>query len=249
MAATYWIKLFVDWMALPTLALLLGVLFYRKYQKEFPFFVAYVLAADAVGLSRLVASHSARAFYYYVYWISDVVVAVFAFVATYELFIKRLFPAFYKVRLFRNLFPIVAAVITVFGALTALYGGKLAVLLITVRAYELLRLTILFFFVALMVVMGRRWSKPEFGIAFGFGLDVSATFAMLAIFARNGNVGGIVNRVPTLAYDFACLIWLYCFWTARKSASIPSAPLSTEALHEAKRWEESLKDFVSHGKR
>jgi hypothetical protein len=97
--------------------------------------------------------------------------------------------------------------------------------------------------------MGRRWSKPEFGIALGFGLDVSAAFAMLAIVARNGNERGIVNRLPTLAYDIACLVWLYCFWTAPKVQSVPSAPLSTEALHEAKKWEDSLKDFMSQGKR
>ena len=245
-----WIKLVVDWMALPVLSLLIGVLLYRKFQNEFPLFFAYVLASDAIGLGRLLAFRSAGHIYYYVYWISDIAVAVFAFLATYELFIKRLFPVFYKVRFFRYLFPIVAAVITILGAATALYRGKLAVLLVTVRVYEFLRATILFFFLALMVLMGRRWSKPEFGIAFGFGLDVSASFAMLAFVARNGYELGIVNRLPTLAYDIACLIWVYCFLTASKGQPSTASPaLSAEALNEAKKWEGSLKDFMSQGKR
>jgi hypothetical protein len=248
MAEANWITLLVDWMALPALALLVGVLVYRKFHNEFPFFFAYVLATDAIGLARLLAFRSAGSIYYYVYWISDILMAVFAFLATYELFIKRLFPVFYKVRFFRYLFPIVAAVITILGASTALYGGKLAALLITVRVYEFLRATILLFFVALMVVMGRRWSKEEFGIAFGFGLDVSAAFAMLAILARYSSVGGMVNRIPTIAYDLACLIWLYCFWTSPKAVAVPPASLSAEALEEAKKWEGSLKDYTSHGK-
>ena len=53
-----------------------------------------------------------------------------------------------------------------------------------------------------------------------------------------------------IAYDLACLIWLYCFWTAPKAQPmVPSAPLSAEALQDAKKWEDSLKDFMSQGKR
>jgi hypothetical protein len=242
-----WIKWLGDWMALPLLALLAGIILYRKYQREFPLFLAYVIATITIGFARLLASQSTVKIYYYVYWISDIVVAVFAFLATYELFIKRLFPAFYKVNFFRYLFPIVAAALTLLGASTALYSGRLAVLLTTVRIYEFLRATVLVFFVVLMIFMGRRWTRQEFGIAFGFGLDVSAAFALLAIVARSGDQRGMVNRIPTFAYDIACLVWLYCFWPAPKTSLPPELP--PDALNEAKKWEGSLKDFITPGKR
>jgi hypothetical protein len=247
MVLANWIKWLGDWMALPLLALLAGIILYRKYQREFPLFLAYVIATITIGFARLLASQSTVKAYYYVYWISDIVVAVFAFLATYELFIKRLFPAFYKVNFFRYLFPIVAAALTLLGASTALYSGRLAVLLTTVRIYEFLRATVLVFFVVLMIFMGRRWTRQEFGIAFGFGLDVSAAFALLAIVARSGDQRGMVNRIPTFAYDIACLVWLYCFWATPKT-SLPT-PLAPEALNEAKKWEGSLKDFITPSKR
>src|SRR5580698_4659864 len=112
MALVNWIKWLVDWMALPLLALLAGVISYRKHQREFPLFLAYVIATITIGFARLLTFRSTVEIYYYVYWISDIGIAVFAFLATYELFIKRLFPAFYKVNFFRYLFPIVAVALT-----------------------------------------------------------------------------------------------------------------------------------------
>jgi len=72
---------------------------------------------------------------------------------------------------------------------------------------------------------------------------------MLAIVARNGNEPGILNRLPTLAYDIACLVWLYCFLTASKGQTTTPPAFSTETLQEARKWEDSLKDFMSQGKR
>ena len=249
MGGQNWILSVVDWMALPLLALLAGILLYRKYHREFPLFFAYVVATDVIGIARLLASEGTTKLYYNVYWISDIGLVVFAFLATYELFLKRLFPAFYRVRFFRYLFPGAALLITLLGALSALYGGKLAVLLMIVRGYEFLRATVLFFFVSLMIFMGRRWSKQEFGIAFGFGLDVSATFTVIAIMSRYGNEGQLINRLPTFAYDLACLVWLYCFWSAPKTpANLPLEVLPKEGIHEARKWEEILKDFIASGK-
>src|SRR5262249_24784601 len=226
MGGQNWILSVVDWMSLPLLALLAGILLYRKYYREFPLFFVYVVATDVIGVARLLASEGTTKLYHDVYWVSDIGLAVFAFLATYELFLRRLFPAFYKVRFFRYLFPGAALLITLLGALSALYGGKLAVLLMIVRVYEFLRATVLLFFVSRMIFMGRRWSKQEFGIAFGFSLDVSAAFALIAIISRYGNPGALINRLPTFAYDLACLVWLYCFWPAPKTP----ANLSLESI-------------------
>lgn len=245
-----WANALVDWFALPSLALLAFVIFYRKQHREFPLFFSYVIATELVGLSRLLVARVAIGVYSYVYWITDIIVVLFAFLAAYELFVKRLFPAFYKVRFFRYLFPSAAILVNTVVICAAIYGNHTRVLLLTARIGEFLRAAVLFFFVALMTVMGRRWEKKEFGIAFGFGLDVATSLAAVAIWSHVTNRTETLTRLPVIAYDIACIVWLYCFWTAPKIELQPApAPLSPEALLEARKWQDSLKDFISPGKR
>lgn len=242
-----WVYFVIDWLALPSLAILACVLAYRKQHREFPLFFSYVIAVELVGLIRLAASRAPVLVYSYVFWISNVIVVLFALLAAYELFIKRLFPAFYKVRFFRYLFPLAAILINVVIVLVAIYGNHKRLLLLTANITEFLRAAILFFFVGLMTVMGRRWEKKEFGIAFGFGLDVATSLASVAIWSHATNRSAVLNRFPVIAYDIACIVWLYCFWTARETP-VPSATIAPESLQDAREWEESLKKFISLGK-
>ena len=244
-----WAYFVIDWFALPSLALLACVLIYRKQQRQFPFFFLYVVATELVGLTRLAASGAPSLVYRYVYWISDIVVVLFSLLAAYELFVRRLFPGFYKVRFFRYLFPTIAVLVNIVVVLVAIYGNHKRLLLLTARVGEFVRAAILVFFVSLMAVMGRQWEKREFGIAAGFGLDVSTSLAALAIWSHAPTKNAVLTRLSVIAYDIACIIWLYCFWNAPKSQpAVPTVPLSPGTLHEAKKWEESLKDYISPGK-
>jgi|ERR1041385_1446021 hypothetical protein len=245
-----WFYFVIDWFALPSLALLAGILVYRNQQRQFPLFFLYVVGTELVGLTRLAASGAPVLVYRYVYWISNIIVVLFSLLAAYELFVKRLFPGFYKIRFFRYLFPSIAILVNIVLVLLAIFGNHKRLLLLTARAGEFLRAAILVFFVSLMALMGRRWEKREFGIAAGFGLDVSTSLAEIAIWSHAPSKNAVISRIPVIAYDIACIIWIYCFWRAPKSEpAVPTAPLSPEALHEAKKWEESLKDYMSSGKR
>ena len=244
-----WLWFVLNWLGLPSLALLAVVLIYRGWNRVFPYFLIYVISAEAVGLMRLAASRFLPGAYSKIYWISDTVLAAAAFLAAYELLFGRLFPAFYRVRLYRSLFPSAAIVITILMILSAYFRGHFSVLATAIHAYEFLRGAALFFFVLLMLVMGRHWGKQEFGIAFGFGLDASSSLIVLSIWSHAPK-RAVFAGWSVVAYDLACLIWLYCFWAAPKDqASIPSPALSAEALQEARKWEDSLKDFMSQGKR
>src|SRR5262249_9121675 len=154
-------------------------------------------AASAAGAPSLV--------YRYVYWISDIVVVLFSVLAAYELFVKRLFPGFYKVRFFRYLFPAIAILVNIGMVLLAIFGDHKRLLLLTARAGELLRAAILIFFVLLMVVMGRRWEKREFGIAAGFGLDVSTALIEVAVWSHAPSKNAVLSRLSVIAYDIACI--------------------------------------------
>jgi len=245
-----WANILIDWFALPSLAVLACILLYRKWYREFPLFFCYVVLTEMVGLTRYAASKGSPSVYSKVYWISNLVVVLFAFLASYELFIRRLFPRFYKNRFFRILFTLTAILVNVVVVIAAIYGNHKRWLLLSARIEEFLRAAVIFFFVALMTVMGRRWEMKEFGIAFGFGLDVAISLASVALWTQASNRSPLVSRIPVIAYDIACIIWIYCFWRAPKSEpAVPAAPLSPEALHEAKKWEESLKHYISPGKR
>ena len=240
----------VNWLGLPALALLALLLVYRRWHRVFPLFTLYVIAAELIAIVRLASLHAPSRLYAKIYWVSDAISAALALIATYELFFKRLFPSFYRVRFYRALFPSAAALITGAAVATALLGGHFSILAQTIHLYIFVRAGGLFFFVALMLVMGRQWNKQEFGIAFGFGLDVSASLILLGTWARTSNRSGTIAELTPIVYDIVCLIWLYCFWASPKTqASTPSPALSTEALGEAKKWEGSLKDFMSQGKR
>jgi len=246
----YWANILIDWFALPSLAVLACILLYRKFYREFPLFFSYVVLTEMVGLTRYAASKGPPSVYSKVYWISNLVVVLFAFLASYELFVKRLFPRFYKIRFFRILFTLAAILVNVVVVIAAIYGNHKRWLLLSARIEEFLRAAVIFFFVALMTVMGRRWEMKEFGIAFGFGLDVAISLASVALWTQASNRSPLVSRIPVIAYDIACIIWIYCFWNAPMSEpAVPTAPLSPEALHEAKKWEESLKHYISPGKR
>lgn len=245
-----WLNLLVDWLSLPSLAALAVILLYRRWYKEFPLFFAYVVVTQAVGLTRLLTFRASVDVYRDVYFVSDIILAVFAFLATYELFIKRLFPGSYRISFFRYLFPMVAIAIALVASFTAFHGAHKSVLLVTARVYEVCRAAILMFFVGLMVFLGRQWSRQEFGIALGFALDVSTSLALIAFWSRPQRTDPVLSRVPVIAYDIACVLWLYCFWAAPKTPVNSSlAPFSSEALHQARKWEDTLKDFLTHDKR
>jgi hypothetical protein len=238
----------LGWVALPVVAVLLGVFLVRRWVSEYPFFFSYLIATEVVGIVRLAWFAAPIHTYYYVYWVSDIIYTCFSLVATYELFVKRLFPGFYKVRLYRYIFLLAALLTTLSATALALISGHLKVLQATVYVYSFVRALILVFFIVLMLIMGRQWKKQEFGIALGFGLDVSTSLASLGIWSHTPSATVLISRISEVAYDIACIIWLYSFWTPPKDqGSIPPA-LSTEALHEAKKWEGSLKDFMSQGK-
>lgn len=244
MTTQSWPIFVMDWLGLPALALLAGLLLYRRWNREFPLFFFYVVAAEVIGLARLATSSNKA--YLKIYWISDALIVALAFLATYELFVKRLFPGFYRIRFYRYLFPVIAILFTFLAASSVFLSGHFSLLNKTIKAYEFLRAAILFVFVGLMLIMGRRWDRQEFGIAFGFGLDISASLAFIGLWTHSATRSATLGRWPVLAYDLACILWLYCFWPAPKQQVITQ--LSPEALQEAKKWEGSLKKFIAPGK-
>lgn len=251
MTSANWFWSFLAWASLPLLAILAGVLIWRRLQREFPFFWSYVSVAFLVGVIRFVVYKTCSSTaYFYVFWCSDVVVVLAALLAIYETFLRRLFPNFAAVRFYRYLFPAGAIVIAFVGFLTALHSADTrAAFLITSRVLDFIRSAVIGFFVAVILFMGRQFSGYEFSIAAGFGIQAAVALANAALRTRMQHTATMLDRFEPLAFDISCLIWLWSFFK-KGDPSLPkqTGELHMETLHQAKKWEEALKDFLTPGK-
>jgi hypothetical protein len=235
----------------PAVALLLvGVLMYhRRAYRELPLFFVYVVSALSIGVLRYVAFRLGRDVYFYAYWISELAAAAFVSLALYEIFLRRLFPAFHKVRFYRNLFPLAAIVIFLIAVITASGSSdKRAAFVSASSRADLVRTAILVFFVALMAFMGRQWRRYDFGIALGFGVQAAVALADTAMrFQYHEKTPAFLTTIDVIVYDITCLIWLITFSRAEKTPpAIHGDQLSADALDAARKWEGSLKDFLTH---
>ena len=232
------------WLAMPLLAVIACVLVWRKLVREFPLFFSYAVAGCLADLARLVAYRTSVTAYYYTYWIGHVITSTFIFFAAYELFIKRVFPRFYAIDFYRRL-SLVAVILTAAVVSSTAFIGKMAVLAYAIRALDLGRVLVLLFFVALMLFMGRRWNRYEFGIALGLSIDSAVFLFTFSLYLKSsGPLSGFVRDLPVIAGDLACLTWLITFLRT-KPAVVPAGPVSPTVLEEAKKWEGALKESVT----
>ena len=176
MPHTVWLWQFLGWMSLPVLAVVAGILVWRRLHRAFPLFFWFLLVTEMVGLLRFMAQFGTRRTYTYVYWVTDLAIMTFNFLAVYELLVLRLFPRFYRVKLYRLLFVAAASAIIFVGWLTAFQSSRgISALLVEARVLDFVVVAMLAFLVALMLLMGREWTKYDFGIAFGFGINAAAS--------------------------------------------------------------------------
>src|SRR5579864_3749716 len=238
----------VYWFSTPALAALGAVFLLRRISRWFPFFFAYVMVALLSDVSRLVVYPRSFRVYAYTYWISQIVNMVFAILAIFELFLKRLFPQFQKIGFYRYLFSLAALIVIVLATVTAFYSIPTGSLVKVVHVLDFLRVATLFFFVSLMVFMGRRWGRYEFGIALGFGLDAATFLIAFAINTRPGLLRSLAANMPVFAYDIACLVWLITFIGSEKPGGIVPESVNPEVLQEARKWEEAAKSSLSRKK-
>lgn len=249
MMHTGWIWEIVTWMSLPALPFLAGILVWRKLHREFPFFLSYLVISEVVTLVRFAAQFASAWTYFYTFWISELVVMIFTFLTIYELFLRRIFPQSKKVRFYRFLFPFAFSVILVLGWMTALVArDRRAAFLIESRVLDFILVGVLAFFVSLMLVMGRHWTKYDFGIAFGFAI-IAATFLFTsAIWVRSNYRSTNVDQLPLIAFDITCILWLYCFATGSRVGGSPNDRVSPEMVQQARTWETMLKAWLASGR-
>lgn len=241
---------FLAWFPVVALLLVFCFLVARRTYRELPYFFVYVLNALLIGVARYAAYFLSRDLYIYVYWISELAGAVVVTLALYEVFLRRLFAKFHKVRFYRSFFAIVALVVlvlTIFTALQAPDEGK--AFLMASRAYDFVRTAILVVLVALMALMGRQWTRFDFGIALGFGVQAAMALINAAVRTRLHYQPTVLDLVEAVSYNLSCLIWLITFWKPESPRALFSGDqLNPQMLKEARTWETTLKEWLAPGK-
>jgi hypothetical protein len=243
---------FLQWFPVLAMVVLAGIFVWRRLYRELPFFFLYLVAALLIGVARYVgAFHLKASAFFYVYWISDLAGTPLVFLAIYEVFLKRLFPGFFKTRFYRSLFPLVGAAILFLTILTAIQArDQRAAFQAASHAFDFARTAILGFCVALIVFMGRRWTKYNFVIVMGFGVQAAVALINAAVRVRLHRHPAFLGYLELIAYNAACLIWLIGFWKPEKAVHIAvTDQLSPQTVQQAREWEETLKGLLTPGKR
>ncbi len=232
------------------LAVLAAIFLVRRLYRELPFFFLYLVSALLIGICRYAALQLGRRSYFYFYWISDLAASVIFLLPFYEVFLRRLFPRFYRVRLYRNVFPVVAVLVLVGTIGAALQApNKAAAFQMASRGFDFMRTAVLTFLMLLMILMGRNWTRYDFAISVGFGIQAAVALINSAVRTWQHTSSALFSNLEYVAYDFACLIWVIAFSKPERAPGSTPQPLDIETLQQARKWEETLKDFLKPGNR
>lgn len=221
----------LSFLSTPIVLAVVVVMVVRKLYREFPFFFAYLFVVLIGDVIRLIFLKGPYIEYFYAYWITEAADVFVAFLVLYEVFLLRLFPGISLTPIYRYLFPISGAVVaglTLLMFVSAPSGGpsRLAVLVGEFTlALSFCQVAVLAFFCGLMLFMSREWRRHELGIAAGFG--VYGAVKLIITVQRAQQHYGSVQQLPTVAYVFATLIWLFYL---SKSDPEPEETVITEEM-------------------
>src|SRR5579884_1691204 len=240
-----WFLQLLGWLALPLLAALAAVFLWRKAYREFPLFFAYIVTAILSSIVRWIAFGASYISYYFVYWISDLLLFVLGLVVIYDLFAKRLFRGYHRVRFYRYSVPF--AILVVIGLTIAALEmpNRTTVFLIASRVLSLVVVVLVTFFGGMMLFLDRKWTNHEIGIASGFALNHSVQLMVALTRVRLHYRTTVIDQVPAWAYDAACILWIIYCWNVPEQRGKEAVPLEREWLDEAKRLEQQLKSWFS----
>lgn len=238
------------WFPVSALLILFGFIVARHVYRKLPFFFVYVLSALLLGAARYAAFYFSRNLYFYVYWISELVAAVVVSLALYEVFLRRLFARFQKVRFYRGLFPVLALVVLILTILTALQThDKGKAFLMASRAYDFARTAVLVILVSLMALMGRQWTRYDFGIALGFAIQAAVALFNAAVRTTLHYHPTVMDTVEAVSFNLSCLIWLLTFWRPdTPSPSLTIDRLDIDVLQQSRTAETVLKNWLAGDK-
>ncbi|SRR6266700_3121989 len=227
-------------------------LFARGLHKQFRFFYVYTVSAVVIEIVRFGFRNHLEP-YFYIYWATEALYAVLAFLAIHEVF-RWVFRNFYKIRGFWLLVPIITLIMLLIIALrlhqphmveayriiSVIISSKIAVSFLQLGIFAL------FFFLVMLFHLG--WRQHPFGIAFGFGIAAAGSLVVFLLRSKFGTkFDPIVRITPPVAYIVAVVVWLATFISRPSSQPMPSwgsVLTPEEMVLELRRYTKAAKSIL-----
>jgi len=223
----------------------------RSY-REFPTFLAYV-GFSIVSAITAVATGGRVHIYFYVYWISEVIYSVLAFLVLREA-VRSVFRNFHGLRWFKVSFPSIGILIVLVALFRAAFFRSaddypLGVAIISLEiAVGFLRFGIFMLFIILVRLFHLRWRQHAAGIVFGYGVSAAGSLVAFLLRSEFGTkFDPIVRIAPPIAYIIGVAIWLATFLKAepgRPEAAWATTLTPEQMLFELKRHTQTVKGIL-----
>ena len=228
------------------------LLLVRRTYREFPIFFSYT-ALSVIVTVALWAARKNGTWYFDIYWVSEPLSVVLAFLALNEA-IRSVFRNFLGMRWFRWLFPGIGILMIGVAILRIIVQPRPAFSLFTTTilgleiAVGFLQFGIFSLFIILVRLFHLRWGQHAAGIVFGFG--VSAAGALVAFLLRSEfgtKFDPVVRFAPPIAYIIGVAIWLATFLKAesgRPEAAWAATLTPEQMITEHKRHTKTVKGIL-----
>ncbi len=221
----------------------------RKLHKEFPFFMAYLLAQMALVIVlfpvyNFASDHFFYRYWSYLNWAASIIGFSLGFKVLHEIFMDVFRPYYAMKDLGTVLFRWGALVMLLVGVVVAASTrADLPLIdqaLVSVqRCVRLAQMGLVLFLLSFASHLGIRWKHRSFGLALGFGFFATTELILYAVLL-NGR-GYISDSAATIAsmmaYELSILIWFTYSWMPRPVVIAASTRLRTQ------RWDRSLSEI------
>jgi hypothetical protein len=224
----------------------------RRTYREFPIFFGYTALSVIVTVALWGASKNTT-FYSDIYWASEALSVVLAFLALNEA-LRSVFRNFLGMRWFRWLFPGIGIVMVSAAILRILLLPRPAFSLFTTTiigleiAVGFLQFGIFSLFIILVRLFHLRWRQHAAGIVFGYGVSAAGSLVAFLLRSEFGTKFDPVVRIaPPIAYIIGVAIWLATFLKAesgRPEAAWAAALTPEQMIAELRRHTKAVKGIL-----
>jgi hypothetical protein len=231
----FWV---VTWIGL---ALLVGYIWKKKLNREFPIFFSFLVAECVSDLLNFVLSLTYKKAYYYSYWTGIAVITCLGFFVLQEIF-RHIFRPYESLRTFGStlfrwstLVLLMVGVIMAFSSAPAT-GSPITNYIYTIdRSVQLMQCGLVLFMYLFARQLGLTERHRIFGITIGFGIRAAVQLITVTVFSQFPSImmSRVLNIVGMAVYLVAVCIWMVYMYRPEPERRRASVLEQTESLNYA----------------
>lgn len=222
----------------------------RGLHRQFRFF-GLCMVVSTLSTITLIIVRNDLVLYRDIYWPSEAITIVLAFLALQESF-YLVFRNFLTIPWFRLLFPGIGLLMLFVSVLRAAFhpvaqASLLATTLITLEiSVGFLQFGIFCLFILLVQFFHLRWRQQAFGVVLGFGISAAGSLVTYLLRSEFGTKFNPVVRItPPIAYIIAVVVWVVTFLRPEPLKPSLDALFSPEQMaSDFRRYTKALKGIL-----